>query len=120
MSEDIDQRQEQRLLLEELVFIEVSSASKEDNSPSNIVICNTLDASANGLQVGMDYPLPVGSIHQLGVQLRDQEKRIYLAAEVKWCEQAVDGSGSIMGLALFESEDTDIQAWKELIAERFS
>ena len=120
MTETDDKRQEQRLLFEDIIFIEVASAGIDSNAPAAIVICNTLDVSANGLQVSMDRPLSVGGIHQIGVQLREPERRLYLTAQVKWCRTDENVKGHMLGLALFESEETDIQAWKELIAERFS
>lgn len=120
MSETNDQRQEHRLLFEDIIFIEVASADIDNNAPAAIVICNTLDVSANGLQVSMDRPLTVGGIHQIGVQLREPERRLYLTGQVKWCRTDEHVEGYMLGIALFESEETDIQAWKELIVERFS
>lgn len=115
-----DKRQDKRLLCEDIIFIEVASASIDSNAPAAIVICNTLDVSANGLQVSMDRPLIVGSIHQIGVQQAECENRLYLTGQVRWCRTEDDVDGYMLGLELFESEETDIQAWKELIAKRFS
>lgn len=115
-----DKRQDKRLLCEDVIFIEVASAGLDNNAPSAIAICNTLDVSANGLQVSMDRPLIVGSIHQIGVQLAELGQRLYLTGQVKWCRTEDGVDGYILGLELFEAEETDIQAWKELIAKRFS
>ncbi len=85
MSETNDQRQDKRLLCEDIIFIEVASAGIDNHAPAALVICNTLDVSANGLQVSMDRPLIVGSIHQIGVQQAELEHRLYLTGQVKWC-----------------------------------
>ncbi len=120
MSQDDELRQEQRLNCHETTFIEVVSGTVAEYQPSKIVICNTLDVSANGLQVSMDQKLQIGAIHQLSIQLDQPDERFHLVAEVKWCQPSDDESEFVMGLALFESEDTDIERWKESIATRFA
>jgi hypothetical protein len=112
-----EQRQETRLAAQETIFLELALPNESDQAPK-MIVCNTVDISANGLQVAMDDTLPQGSIHQLGIELENPPQRFHLVAEVKWCRPR-DSSGFLVGFALYESDDTDIEAWKKAMAERF-
>ncbi|MCP8899494.1 PilZ domain-containing protein [Gilvimarinus xylanilyticus] len=109
-----EQRQEYRLNASEAVYIELEAES--DEQPGSILLSRSTDLSANGLQVEMDRALPTGHIYALCVQLREPDQRFVLSGEVKWC-RAEHGRYSI-GIALYESDDTSIEAWKQAIAHR--
>lgn len=112
-SRENEHRVETRLELEETIFIEVLASS--DDSPGNVLMCNSLDLSANGLQVVVDEEIIPGSIFRLCVDLKDAEP-IFLVGEVKWARPDVNSGGYRLGFLLFESDDTDIQRWKEVVA----
>jgi hypothetical protein len=109
-SQTSEYRGETRIALEETVFIEVIASTS--SAPGNIVICNSLDFSANGLQVVVDDDIAAGSIFRLCIDLHDQDP-IFLVAEVKW--KRPDTQGYRLGFLLFESEDTDINRWHALV-----
>jgi hypothetical protein len=111
-----DRRSESRLDDRATIFVERLAAEYDQSRPASIVICRSVDISANGLQVRMDQPVPVGAILRLCAQFADNRKSLYLVGEVKWLREE-RGSWCI-GFNLFESEQTDILAWKQLIAER--
>jgi hypothetical protein len=111
-----ERRGETRLGEQAAIFIERVAAEHDNSRPADIIICRSLDISANGLQVRMDQPIPVGSILRLCAQFRDNRRSLYLVGEVKWLRQ--EAEQYCIGFALFESEQTDIIAWKELIAQR--
>ncbi len=111
-------RSELRLERHELIYIEVISASFDMDDSASIVISSTVDISANGLQVNMDQPLPVGSILRLCVQPRDSGQRIHLVGEVMWVKPQDDDRKQFRaGFALYESDGTDILAWKQHITQ---
>jgi Tfp pilus assembly protein PilZ len=109
-----DQRQEYRFNTPLTVFLELVAA--DNNSSATIVICQSLDISANGLRVITDRELPEGSILQSCVQLKDASQRFILSTEVKWSQPYKNNGEFLIGLALFESENTNIQEWKEFVA----
>lgn len=115
-SADIEHRIETRLELAETIFIEVLSTSADRRETSNIVICNSLDLSANGLQVVIDEEIPANSILRLCIDLHDREP-IYLVGEVMWIRPDAESEGYCIGFSLYESDDTDIQSWKEVVAD---
>lgn len=116
-------RQEYRLVTRETVYLE----EPQGDGPAALLVSNSLDMSANGLRVIADCPLPEGCILQTCVQLKTGE-RFVLVCEVKWSrpyteesdptEESNPSSDYLLGLSLFESEGTDIQQWKEMIARR--
>ncbi len=111
-SQDHNGRAETRLEFEETIFIE--TIASDDSSPGTIVMCNSLDLSAKGLQVVVDEDISRGSIFRLCIDLRDADP-IYLVAEVMWNRPDPDTDGFRIGFLLFESDDTDIQRWKKLM-----
>lgn len=120
MSNDSDKRQEFRLTTQEAVFLELTSAAPDDDTPSDIVVSNSVDISANGLRVIIDRDLTVGSILRTCVQFMDSDHRFLLVTEVKWSKPLEVPGEFEAGLSLFESDGTDIQLWKEILAKRFS
>lgn len=111
-----DQRQEYRLTTQLTVFLELGD-EQDANEPS-IVISRSLDISANGLRIITDRELTPGSILRSCIQTQDINRRFMLITEVKWLEPWHNPGEYLVGLALFESEDSNIQEWKEFIAQQ--
>lgn len=109
-------RHEHRLQAEESIFLQVAASSEDGTESPAMVVSHSMDISASGLQMVVDQALPIGSIYPACVVLKNPEGRFQLIAEVKWVRPEVDQWR--VGLALFESEDTDIEQWKEVIAVR--
>ena len=105
-------RGDTRIELEETVFIEVIAST--DSKSGNVVICNSLDFSTNGLQVVVDDDMPTGSIFRLCIDLQNQDP-IFLVAEVKWKRPNIATEGYRLGFLLFESDGTDIDRWHALV-----
>jgi hypothetical protein len=117
-SEDNERRSEQRLDESATIFVERYAAEYDNSRQASIIICKSVDISANGLQVRIDQPIPIGTILRLCAQFRSGKRSLYVVGEVKW--QRREDDLYCIGFALFESEETDIIAWKELIAARMS
>lgn len=113
-SQDHKQRGETRLELEATIFIEVLAA--DDRSAGEVIMCNSLDLSANGLQVVLDEDIPAGSILRLCVDLPDAAP-LFLVGEVKWKRPDTEADAFRLGFLLFEADDSDILRWKKLVAE---
>ena len=113
-SREHEDRGEVRLELEATIFVEILASNK--NNTGNVLMCNSLDLSENGLQVVVDDEMPAGSIFRLCIDLKEADP-IFLVAEVKWQRPDPETDGFRIGFSLFESDDTDIQRWKELVAD---
>lgn len=111
-----ERRTETRLDQQATIFVELLAADHELPEPPHISICSSIDLSAAGLQVRMNHPAEVGSILRLCAEFTDDRSPLYLVGEVKW--QRPDGDGYFVGFALFESEHTDIDQWKQFITSQ--
>jgi hypothetical protein len=109
-----DRRSEQRLTETVTVLLERHAADFDNSRPASILICRSLDISANGLQLRVDEPIPVGTILRLCAQFSSGRQSLCVVGEVKWMREE-NGAYSV-GFALFESEGTDIVEWKHAIA----
>lgn len=118
MTPDSDRRREYRLLNPATVFVELRAASPDGAEPAEVVACAGLDLSASGLQLHLDRPLPPGRILRLGANPGPGSDVLYVVGEVRWSRP--EAGGHVAGVALFESEDTDIVAWKRAVAARLS
>lgn len=116
--DDSERRSEQRLDEGVTIFVERYAAEFDNSRPARIIICKSIDISANGLQVRIDQSIPIGTILRLCAQFRSGRQSLYVVGEVKW--ERREGDFYCIGFALFDSEQTDIIAWKELIAGRMS
>ncbi|MFN3238049.1 MAG: PilZ domain-containing protein [Pseudomonadales bacterium] len=109
-----ENRVETRLELEETVFIEVLTAA--ENSAANVVMCSSLDFSANGIQVVVDEDIALNAILRLCIDMPDKDP-IFLVGEVKWKRADTATGGIRLGFMLFDSDDSDIAQWKQFIAD---
>lgn len=111
-SQENKQRREERVELEATILIEIIAA--RSSQPGDVIMCHSLDLSRSGLQVVLDEDMDIGSIFRLCVDLPDAEP-IYLVAEVKWRRPDAETDAWRIGFALFESDGTDIDRWKDTV-----
>jgi hypothetical protein len=111
-SQDPSPRVQTRLELEETIFIEVIAS--DSTSAGSVIMCNSLDLSANGLQVIVDEEISINSILRICIDLKDADP-IFLVGEVKWKRPDAETGAYRIGFLLFESDDTDIKRWKDLV-----
>lgn len=106
-------RSESRLTHAFTVFVENHFVTGESTT-SGVVVTKSVDVSANGVQIALDYPLPLQSFLQLCLEGSDGEAPFMLIGEVTWLRPAEQQT--LIGFRLVESSDTDIIRWKEYIA----
>ncbi|TNC79903.1 MAG: hypothetical protein C9356_16590 [Oleiphilus sp.] len=113
---DIDERREEvRMNIGAEIFIECVAAEPGEGRSAEVLRCEAVDVSANGMQVMVERKLVQGAIHTLVVEVYRNEDVYRLTSEVKWVEKKEDGY--LIGLALFDSEDTEIIDWKLAMAK---
>jgi len=114
---EVCKRAELRICKEMAIFVETySSPAGEARSP-NIVISKTVDVSANGLQIVMDKPVILGSILRVCIEVGGEPKHYHLTGEVKWVAKVDREEDFLVGFFLLESDHTDIEAWKQRVAQ---
>ncbi len=113
MNNNSEQRQEFRLDNQLTVIIELDSSAQGDPT---LVITKSLDISANGLRVIATQAVATDIILRCCIRDTENNRQFLLATEVKWCQPQAATGDYLLGLSLFDSEGTDIVAWKEYIA----
>jgi Tfp pilus assembly protein PilZ len=78
------------------------------------IYCFTGDISLQGLQVQLDYVLPVGHVLDLSIRLERERQRFKLAGEVRWVNKMASGNACRLGLLLHDNGATDIKQWRRL------
>ena len=114
MTTSDNRRSEHRVDEQASIFVEVCSASFDNSTPANIILCNSIDLSANGMQIQMDEPVAIGSILRIGVEFGNNRPALYLVGEAKWIKP--DGNSFNIGFEIYDAENTDVAGWKETIA----
>ena len=114
MTTSLEHRIETRVDLEATIFIEVLASTSE--LAGEVLLCNSLDLSANGLQVVVDDEIDKGSICRICIDIKGADP-IFLVAEVMWMRPDDDHEATRLGFLLYESDDSDIERWKELVAD---
>jgi hypothetical protein len=109
-----EKRLEPRIDQKTTVFVEVCSATFDNSEPASVVICHSLDLSANGLQVEMDQAVAIGTILRICAEFSNGEDPLHLVGETKWVK--ANGDLFNIGFALYDAENTDIAGWKNVIA----
>jgi len=113
---NIDERREEaRLNMGAEIYIETVSQEPGEDKPPVVLKCDSVDLSANGLQVLVYEALAVGAIHTLLIEFDTHEKPFKLIAEVRWVKP--HAQGYLIGLSLYDSEGTEIIDWKFMMAK---
>ena len=110
-----ERREEARLNMGAEIYIETVSQEPGEENPSVVLKCESVDLSANGLQVLVYEALVVGAIHTLLIEFDAHEKPFKLIAEVRWVKP--HAQGYLIGLSLYDSEGTEIIDWKFMMAK---
>lgn len=113
-----ERRRETRLDHSLVVFVEVSSEDPVAGTAAEILACKSVDVSAGGLQAVLDRALPIGAILRLGADPPGPATPIYVVGEVRWVREQADGWR--VGFEFYDSDGTDIIAWKQYVADRLA
>ncbi|AZZ91777.1 PilZ domain-containing protein [Hahella sp. KA22] len=119
---DDNQRTEPRLPHNEVIYVEIMTPGAVESDDLNPAVraTETVDISANGLQVRIPEALRVGAILQICILREKTGDKFHLTAEVKWRKRLPGTYGYMTGLAFFESEETSIAEWKLAVSAMFS
>lgn len=117
MTASDENRSEYRLADAITVFIETSASPSGEPPPVKVSISETVDVSANGLQVTLDVDLPAGSVLPLCVECARPRARFNLTGEVMWVRPSPGREGLyLVGFRILENDQTDLHLWKQQIS----
>ncbi|WP_165787168.1 PilZ domain-containing protein [Pseudohalioglobus lutimaris] len=114
------ERKHLRLPVESRVFIELEERSDDTRDQGSVVVCRTLDVSAQGLRVAVDQELEEQAYLQIGVEpphSAEATETFFLIAQVRWCRPGeLPEQPFVAGLALMQAQGSDIDHWITLIS----
>lgn len=109
-----ERRIEHRVQERATIFLELLSEA-EDETEASVIICNSVDLSANGIQVQVDEAVAIGSILRLVADFSNHSDPIYLIGEVKWASES--RGQHFIGFELYDAENSNIIGWKNRVAD---
>lgn len=108
-----DRRAEERANAHAAVFLEIDSPEPGSGERPTVVLCRILDVSPSGMKIRVDRELPREAILRLCADFGRNRPPMEVVGEVRWCREEDDCFEA--GFSLYDSDYTDINAWKELI-----
>jgi len=112
---NIDNRKQPRHSREELIYIEILSASSEDKEDNLLLECSTKDISQDGLKISSEFSFLVDSILELLISFESGGYKFLLTGQVKWCEE-VGENQFLAGFELIEAEHSDYYVWRNMFS----
>lgn len=116
-NKNTENRKHQRQTKKEEIFIEILSASENQEQDSLTLECLTQDISKSGIKIQSRYPLIVNSILELLINFQSVKQGFMLTGEVKWLRK-IDDEHFLAGFELIESEHSDYLIWYQLFDSR--
>ncbi len=108
-----DKRKQTRHPREEVIFIEVLSASSQSEQDNILLECTTRDISSDGLKIQSKHPFILDSILELIISFESGGYKFLLTGQVKWCE-TLSNDECLAGFEIIESEHSDFLVWRNM------
>ena len=112
---NIDNRKQTRHSREEIIFIEVLSATNETKQDNLLLESTTKDISQDGLKIGSEYPFIVDSILELLISFESGGYKFLLTGQVKWCDELSENQ-YLAGFELIDAEHSDYYVWRNMFS----
>ena len=111
-----DKRNAVRFLRSEAVSIQLLLPCPDRSCPAEVVDCETVDVSRNGLRILLTEEVAAERILDICVELTDSPKRFLLTGETRWCRYNATRGSYEVGLEIQDGEGTDFAAWSDFFA----
>lgn len=114
MSESYDERRRApRSDIQDTLFIKSITSAQVTSLGSEFKTCNTVNVSAYGMQVIIDFEVLVDSEIALWIVQEDTEERILVNGTVRWTTKTVGDHKFLVGIELNEDSVEPIKEWLE-------
>ncbi|OUS24057.1 hypothetical protein A9Q99_26300 [Gammaproteobacteria bacterium 45_16_T64] len=112
MTESYEERRiAPRSNIEDTLFIKSISSSQVTGYGSDLKTCSTINVSAHGLQVELDFEVLVESEIALWVSHETETDRILVSGIVRWTNKISTENKYLVGIELDDSCVTDMTEW---------
>ena len=114
MTESYDERRiAPRADHENTLFIKSITSSQVAGFSNDLKTCNTVNVSAHGLQVMLDFEVLVESEIALWINHETGDGRILISGIVRWTSKTPNENKYLVGIELDESCVDDMTQWME-------
>lgn len=114
MQENHDERRRApRSDIQDTLFIKSISSSQVTSFSSDFKTCNTINVSAYGMQVVLDFEVLVDSEIALWIVQDDTEERTLVNGTVRWTSKTVGDHKYLVGIELNEDSVPAVESWLE-------
>lgn len=114
----MDNRSEERIENHIRFFVHVSECETEPDLVGNSITCEGIDFSAHGMQLKTEDVLPVATLLNITISIKDPYSMYLLSGEIRWARATQNGA--FMGILLKNDEGTDCEAWAESFSDSFA
>lgn len=108
-----DRRRAPRSDIHDTLFIKSIRSSQVASFSSDFKTCNTVNVSAYGMQVILDFEVLVDSEIALWIVQESSEERTLVNGTVRWTSKTVEDHKYLVGIELDEESVDTIQDWIE-------
>ena len=115
MRDYTDRRRYPRFDVAKAVFIEVVRRNSRSESDNEIIRCETVDVSVNGLRLYVTQFIPQGSKLNIAVPMEDLKENLELVGEAVWVKPVETGTGFWVGLELHDSSLENMKKWFKVV-----
>jgi hypothetical protein len=111
-----DRRHEPRVQVNGEVTIKIQSAPEAPDLEGQIFLSNLTNVSFDGLQMYLDYDIPIGALLVLEIVFANSSEKYCQIGKVMWKNESTDSrmeqqSSYRVGIMFEESDDQQHDAW---------
>lgn len=117
MTTSDNRRTNLRMSRNDKVSIQILLPGPDGPGSGQVLECETLDVSREGICVRIDQSLEADHFFDFCVELCDYHKIFLLTGEIRWCRPDQQGLYQA-GILVHDGERTDFDAWNRLMASQ--
>lgn len=111
LSDYDNRRRAAREPVSDTLFIQTIGADQVTAVGSDLKTGNTVNASAYGLQVELDFEVLVDSEIALWITMPSSSQRVMINGIVRWTSRSVKGDRFMIGIELADEAVPEMQRW---------
>lgn len=117
MTSDIsNRRRHERVEVAQAIFIEEIKKGPGKKTSGEVIRCETVDVSVQGLKIHVPTELKAGSKLNIAVPQDGWVENLELQGEARWVRPATDGNGFWVGLELQDTSRENMEKWFKTVS----
>lgn len=112
----VDRRKHERINVSQVIYIEILQRGTRRETQENVIRCETVDVSVQGLCVYVPMKIRLGSKLNIAVPEDGWIENLELVGEARWQRPAEDGEGYWLGLELHDTSKENMAKWFKTVS----